>query len=129
MLPCADENVSQSSRAATTSAEGAIGKELDRHADAGADRHGADQHEDRAGDGSRRQEAAELRAFGHARFIRDAYEELYDARVADVRQLVRRRTRAGLVGALLDSHYLRNNSFCNKINKHIIFNFGVTNSP
>ena len=27
---------------------------------------------------SRRQEAAELRAFGHARFIRDAYEELYD---------------------------------------------------
>ena len=49
---------------------------------------------------SRRQEAAELRAFGHADFIRGAYDELYDARIDDVRQLVRRRSRLGLLGAL-----------------------------
>ena len=49
---------------------------------------------------SRRQEAAELRAFGHTDFIRAAYDGLYDARIADVRELVRRRSRLGLLGAL-----------------------------
>jgi ATP-binding cassette subfamily B protein len=49
---------------------------------------------------SRRQEAAELRAFGHTDFIRSAYDDLYDARITDVRELVSRRTRLGLLGAL-----------------------------
>ena len=49
---------------------------------------------------SRRQEAAELRAFGHTGFIRGAYDDLYDARIADVRELVNRRSRLGLLGAL-----------------------------
>lgn len=49
---------------------------------------------------SRREEAAELRAFGHGDFIRSAYDELYDARIHDVRELVSRRTRLGLLGAL-----------------------------
>lgn len=49
---------------------------------------------------SRRQEAAELRAFGHAGFIRAAYDNLYDDRIADVRVLVKRRSRLGLLGAL-----------------------------
>ena len=40
------------------------------------------------------------RAFGHTDFVRAAYDSLYDARIADVRELVNRRSRLGLLGAL-----------------------------
>lgn len=52
---------------------------------------------------SRRDEAAELRAFGHVRFIRSKYEDLYDERVRDLRLLVGRRTKFGFLGTFANS--------------------------
>ena len=52
---------------------------------------------------TRKDEAAEVRAFGLAGFLRERYEGLYDRRIADLRILVRRQLRLGLLGGLATS--------------------------
>jgi ATP-binding cassette subfamily B protein len=51
----------------------------------------------------RKEEAAEVRAFGVARFLRDRHDRLYEEKLEDLRTLVRRRLRLGLLGGLLTS--------------------------
>jgi ATP-binding cassette subfamily B protein len=52
---------------------------------------------------SRRPEAAEVRSFGLARFLRSQHDDLYDERIANLGHVVRRRLRVGLAGGLLTS--------------------------
>ncbi|MFZ4812312.1 MAG: ABC transporter ATP-binding protein [Ilumatobacteraceae bacterium] len=52
---------------------------------------------------ARRAEAAELRAYNIARFLRGRHDALYGARLHALRDIVRRRTRLGLVGASITS--------------------------
>lgn len=46
-------------------------------------------------------EAKELRAFDLGPFLRERHNRLYDAKIADLRTMVRRRLRLGLVGGLV----------------------------
>ena len=50
-----------------------------------------------------RQEAAEVRSFGLARFLRGRHDRLYDERIAALRLTIARRVRVGLAGQLLTS--------------------------
>ena len=52
---------------------------------------------------SRRQEAAEVRSFGLAGFLRRQHDDLYDDRIAELAQVVRRRLRIGLAGQVVTS--------------------------
>jgi ATP-binding cassette, subfamily B, bacterial len=52
---------------------------------------------------SRRDEAAEVRAFGLMRFLKDRWEGLYDERMVALRTMLRRRLRYGLLGSLATS--------------------------
>lgn len=52
---------------------------------------------------SRKEEAAEVRAFGLAGPFRRRYEHLYDVRIAEMRDMIRQRMRLGLVGGLATS--------------------------
>lgn len=52
---------------------------------------------------SRKEEAAEVRAFNLSRPLRAKHSRLYDERIVDVRSVARRRQRLGLVGALVNS--------------------------
>ncbi len=52
---------------------------------------------------SQRQEAAEVRTFGLAGFLRRRHDELYDGRITALRETVGRRVRVGLAGQLLTS--------------------------
>jgi ATP-binding cassette subfamily B protein len=52
---------------------------------------------------SRRQEAAEVRSFGLARFLRRQHDDLYDERIAKLRDVAGQRLRVGLAGQLLTS--------------------------
>jgi ATP-binding cassette, subfamily B, bacterial len=52
---------------------------------------------------ARRAEAAELRAYNIARFLRGRHDDLFGARLQALRDIVRRRTRLGLVGASITS--------------------------
>jgi ATP-binding cassette subfamily B protein len=52
---------------------------------------------------TRKEEAAELRAFGLAEPFRRRYETLYAERIAELRVVVRRRLRFGLAGGLVTS--------------------------
>lgn len=52
---------------------------------------------------SRKEEAAEIRAFGLARPFRRTYEQLYEDRIDQMRDLVRRRLRLGLFGGVVTS--------------------------
>jgi ATP-binding cassette subfamily B protein len=52
---------------------------------------------------TRKDEAKEVRAYGVGAVLRGRYEELYDARIADLTTTVRRRLRLGLLGALATS--------------------------
>jgi ATP-binding cassette subfamily B protein len=52
---------------------------------------------------SRRHEAAEIRSLGLARFLRAQHDGLYDERIAQLGEVVRRRLRIGLAGQLLTS--------------------------
>lgn len=49
---------------------------------------------------TRKEEAKELRAFGAAALLRDRYDRLYDARLAEMMQVVTRRLRLGAAGSL-----------------------------
>jgi len=48
-------------------------------------------------------EAKEVRAFNIGGFLRDRHDRVLDARIADLRAMVRRRLRLGLVGGLITS--------------------------
>lgn len=50
---------------------------------------------------SNKETAKEIRAYGTERFLRGRYDQLYDQRIAALRDVVRRRTRQGMLGALL----------------------------
>ena len=50
-----------------------------------------------------RNSAKEVRAFNLARFLRGRYDRLYDERIAELRQLARRRTGRSLLGSLASS--------------------------
>jgi ATP-binding cassette subfamily B protein len=50
-----------------------------------------------------RNSAKEVRAFQLARFLRVRYDRLYDERIAELRQIARRRTARGLAGSLLSA--------------------------
>ncbi|HET9323300.1 MAG TPA: ABC transporter ATP-binding protein [Gaiellaceae bacterium] len=50
-----------------------------------------------------RNAAKEVRAFNLAGFLRQRYDRLYDARIAELRKLARRRTGRSLLGSLLSS--------------------------
>ena len=52
---------------------------------------------------SRRQEAAEIRSFGLARFLRSQHDTLYDERIAELRHVVAHRLRIGLAGQVVTS--------------------------
>ena len=52
---------------------------------------------------SRRQEAAEVRSFGLAGFLRRQHDHLYDERIAKLSAVIRRRLRLGLAGQLVTS--------------------------
>ncbi len=52
---------------------------------------------------TRKEEAAELRAFGLAKPLRRRYEALYAERIAELRNVVRRRLRLGLAGGFVTS--------------------------
>jgi ATP-binding cassette subfamily B protein len=49
---------------------------------------------------TRKEEAAEVRAFGFSPWMQDRHEELYDARIRELSALVRRRLRIGLAGGV-----------------------------
>lgn len=49
---------------------------------------------------TRKSEAHEVRAFDSARFLRDEHDRLYDAKLADLRRVARRRFELGLLGAV-----------------------------
>jgi ATP-binding cassette subfamily B protein len=52
---------------------------------------------------SRRQEAAEVRSFGLARFLRSQHDDLYEERITKLRDVIRHRLRIGLGGQVLTS--------------------------
>lgn len=52
---------------------------------------------------SRKEEAAEIRAFDLGAFFRERYNRLYDERIAELRTTVRQRLRLGLIGGLVTS--------------------------
>ena len=52
---------------------------------------------------SRKEEAAEIRAFNLSRFLRAKHTDLYDERISDLRTVARRRQSLGLVGAVVNS--------------------------
>lgn len=52
---------------------------------------------------SRRQEAAEIRSFGLAGFLRSQHDTLYDERIGRLRDVVGRRLRIGLAGQVVTS--------------------------
>jgi ATP-binding cassette subfamily B protein len=52
---------------------------------------------------SRRQEAAEVRSFGLAGFLRRQHDDLYGERIAKLREVVHQRLRIGLAGQVLTS--------------------------
>jgi ATP-binding cassette subfamily B protein len=52
---------------------------------------------------SRREEAAEIRAFGLARFLRGRHDALYEERISDLRAVSTRRLELGAIGGLVSS--------------------------
>ena len=50
---------------------------------------------------ARKEEAAEIRSFDLSAFLRKRYDQLYDTRIRDLRAMVRRRMRLGLVGSMI----------------------------
>jgi ATP-binding cassette, subfamily B, bacterial len=54
---------------------------------------------------SQREEAAEVRSFGLARFLRGRHDRLYDERIAALKVTIARRVRVGLAGQLITSAF------------------------
>lgn len=52
---------------------------------------------------TRRDEAADIRAFHLGDFFRDRHRALYDLRISDVQDVARRRMKAGLIGTLMST--------------------------
>ena len=52
---------------------------------------------------TRREEAAEVRSYGLGRYLHGWHDRLYDQRIADMRQVVRRRLRLGIIGQLVNA--------------------------
>src|SRR5205085_12581125 len=52
---------------------------------------------------SRREEAAEVRRYGLAAYLHRWHDRLYDQRIADLRQVVRRRLRMAVAGQLISA--------------------------
>jgi ATP-binding cassette, subfamily B, bacterial len=52
---------------------------------------------------SRKEEAAEIRAFGLAGYLRNRHDALYAERLRDLREMIARRTRLGMLGGLVNS--------------------------